>query len=106
MPMPIEIGWMLVAVAFTHVTINSTDIEPEIQYECVSFDINDILLNMKTNSIHSMSFICCPWMRWLIVEQRCCNITPKIYLKPNALLVKLISHSISNLKQIIITHYY
>lgn len=55
MPMPIEIGWMLVAVAFTHVTINSTDIEPEIQYECVSFDINDILLNMKTNSIHSMN---------------------------------------------------
>lgn len=39
--------------AFTHVTINSTDIEPEIQYVmCVSFDINDILLNMKTNSIH------------------------------------------------------
>lgn len=58
MPMPIEIGWMLVAVAFTHVTINSTDIEPEIQYECVSFDINDILLNMKTNSIHSMNEKC------------------------------------------------
>lgn len=25
-----------------HLTINSIDIEPELQYECVSFDINDI----------------------------------------------------------------
>lgn len=68
------------------------------QYECVSFDINDILLNIKTNSIQS---------RLLCIPRALCTVTTHSveHLQTSAFLVKLICHSISNLKQIIITHY-